>query len=100
MKTLIVLVATLVLATASVLQHKRQVTCENQCEPGVAGTCSHGHVCLTIGEGGCTKCMILLPGKRQIIQCPMVMCASFCQYGYKVGADGCRGCECNPAPTA
>ena len=32
-----------------------------------------------------------------MIECPPV-CAIFCEYGHKVGPDGCAECECNSSP--
>ncbi|CAB3248715.1 unnamed protein product [Arctia plantaginis] len=53
----------------------------------------------SMGPSSSVKCSSLpLParsGARSLDSCARALCAGVCEYGYKIGADGCPTCECD-----
>ena len=70
------------------------------CGPNTCGAneeCCNPSCGFCVPKGGaCSKQACAGPDAGP--RCPPLNCPQVCAWGYQIGADGCLGCACNPAP--
>jgi hypothetical protein len=69
-------------------------------DPGFPALCEQDFGVATL-PGACegyNQACCDLPSLPDLPDCPTVMCALYCEYGFKTGPNGCAMCSCNDAP--